>query len=233
MSPISNKGKGTLVYLSGMSLGQEFLGIERLGEWEVVMPVWLEPEENEPLTAYARRMARTIKPWNPTYLAGVSFGGALVLEMIREMKVKGACIVAGITNRAELPWYFRIMRFVPAAVLRGLIDVAYFLATFINRWLGFLLSENAKAFFKFFKKTKPSYVKWGIHALLNWTPNSAKVEIPVLRIHGNRDRIFKPLQYGPIAFVEGGGHALTATHSGEVNGLIYEFIWKHTQQKSR
>ena len=63
---------------------------------------WIPPLKNEPLANYALRMCERIKHPNP-FLLGVSFGGILVQEMAKHIKVKKVIIVSSIKNNSELP----------------------------------------------------------------------------------------------------------------------------------
>ncbi|MFA6172626.1 MAG: alpha/beta hydrolase [Kiritimatiellales bacterium] len=216
--------KGTLIYFSGMGLGQEFLSVGHMNGWRVVVPEWPTPEYRESLADYSRRIIQRIESFNPTHLAGVSFGAPVALEIARSLNVRGVVIVAGPMSPKDIRWYFRILRHVYPQMLVWLLRLAFILAAMIVRWFSPLLSSNAKGFFKYFLMADRSFVEWGVSSLLNWKPCPCIGNLPVLRVHGGRDYIFAASSHHDTRFISDGGHALTATHAVLVNQFIYEFI---------
>src|SRR4051812_10554360 len=69
---------------------------------------FIEPHSNESLTSYAERMAATFHA--DSYIAGVSFGGILALEISRIIRPKGCILIASIRRPDQLPPWFRVWR---------------------------------------------------------------------------------------------------------------------------
>ncbi|NNK81666.1 MAG: alpha/beta hydrolase, partial [Flavobacteriaceae bacterium] len=68
---------------------------------------WFLPLEKETLQAYAKRMCSNIKHEN-VVLIGVSFGGILVQEMSRFLRIRKLIIISSVKSREELPRRMRL-----------------------------------------------------------------------------------------------------------------------------
>ena len=74
---------------------------------------WFEPETNESLQHYAKRMADLVKDKNAV-LIGVSFGGILVQEMAAFLNPKKIIIISSIKCNAELPPHMKLAKMTKA-----------------------------------------------------------------------------------------------------------------------
>ena len=84
------------------------LNLER--EWQIIE--WLEPAKKESLQSYAARMAESID--DPScYLLGLSFGGVVAQELARKKNCKGLILLSSPRTREEIPFQFRLMRWLP------------------------------------------------------------------------------------------------------------------------
>ena len=66
-------------------------------EFEIVLLNWFLPNDKESLQDYAFRMTKNIHHDNPV-LIGVSFGGILVQEMAKQIKVRKTIIVSSVRS---------------------------------------------------------------------------------------------------------------------------------------
>jgi len=87
---------------------------------------------------------------------------------------------------------------------------------------GSLARSHEELFWAMLGQASPSFLQWGIRAILSWKPST--VSVPVHHIHGARDRLIPLRRVGPDRIVAGGGHLLTLTHPNEVNAFIRETI---------
>jgi len=68
-------------------------------DFKIHLLEWQIPEENETLTNYALRMVNQITEKNVA-LIGVSFGGVLVQEMSKHLKIKRLIIISSIKSKS-------------------------------------------------------------------------------------------------------------------------------------
>ena len=94
---------GTSIYLMpGMAASPRiFEFIKFPAEYKVVYLKWIKPNVNETLKSYAKRMSLFINDDRPV-LVGVSFGGILVQEMSKHVKLKKLIIVSSVKSKVEL-----------------------------------------------------------------------------------------------------------------------------------
>src|SRR5580658_630308 len=69
---------------------------------------WIEPEKDESLESYCKRLLPQIDSENPV-LAGVSFGGIVAQKISELIKVKQVFLISSVRSWHEIPWYFRML----------------------------------------------------------------------------------------------------------------------------
>lgn len=161
---------------------------------------WLPPEHQESLESYTKRVGEKIVHENPV-LIGVSFGGVIVQELRKFLKVKKIIIISSAKCRQELPLKMKIT------------DKAHLykvLPTSLAGHLDFLeqisISKTVKSRIKLYKKyihlPNKYYLRWAIEKMVTWKQN--KIIEGVIHIHGEKDEIF-PIQYIKNAIIVPGG----------------------------
>ncbi len=91
-------------FMPGMAASSKIFEYIRLPEsqFEIHYLEWILPLKDEALEAYALRMTKFINHDN-VVLIGVSFGGVLVQEMSKHIKVRKIIIVSSVKSMNELP----------------------------------------------------------------------------------------------------------------------------------
>ena len=184
---------------------------------------WLEwkiPEDNETLEDYAKRMIKEIKHENPVLL-GVSFGGILVQEMSKFMKVRKLIVVSSVKSRHELPKrmriakYIRAYKYIPTQLLSNL-DVLKKYA--FNQ----AVSKRIDLYKTYLAVNDKRYLDWAIKEMLLWDQ-----EEPIdgaIYIHGDKDAIFTQSCTGDFISVKGGTHIMVVTKYKWFNKHLPELI---------
>jgi len=183
---------------------------------------WIPPLKNEPLANYALRMCDRIKHPNP-FLLGVSFGGILVQEMAKHIKVKKVIIVSSIKNNSELPIPMKMAqktnahKLLPMQWIKSLDALALFA-------FGKGIQRRLEMYQKYLSERNPEYLSWAIDALVKW--NQEETMEGVLHIHGLKDTVFpiKNLQQ-PFLQIEG-GHAAIISHAKWFNKELPSLLGK-------
>ena len=175
---------------------------------------WLEPLPSEALNNYAKRMAEGIDLSRPFVLVGLSFGGIVAIEIHQQFPALQVILISSITNRNELPWYFRFAGSVglhqsPILPLIKKWDKAmyWFFGTRSARLRGYLKERM--------DQTTLTYLKWSLNAIVHW--KQAEKPKGVIHLHGSKDKLF-PIQYCcPDYIVQGGSHFMVVTHAREIS----------------
>ena len=165
---------------------------------------WILPLENESLPAYAKRMKTFVKHKN-VVLLGVSFGGVLVQEMSKYLKVRKLIIVSSIKSMSELPRHMLILKTTKAYKL---LPTQW--ASNIELFAKYAIGENVQKRLDLYKKylsvNDPRYLNWAIREMVCWDQKS---EIPhIVHIHGDNDAVF-PIKYiKDCILIKGGTHVM-------------------------
>ena len=175
---------------------------------------WLEwqlPEKNESLKDYAKRMCAFVKHENAVLL-GVSFGGILVQEMSKFIKLKKLFVVSSVKSHYELPRRFKLLKVTKAykilpTQLVGNID---FLAKYA---FGETIKKRVDLYKKYLSVNDKTYLDWSIKQVVCWDQEEPHPD--AIYIHGDKDMVFPYSATGDCIVIEGGTHVM----------IINKFKW--------
>ncbi len=196
-----------------MNLSSELFDFYFL-DWNI--PTSLE----EPLEDYAQRMCDKITHKNPV-LIGVSFGGVMAQEMSKHIATKKVVIVSSIKTKNELPNHLKLAqktkayKLFPTKVVENIEDYdALFFTDF--------LKKKSKLYKKYLCIRDATYLKWGIHNVLNWQQKEPLNNI--IHIHGNKDNIFPFKNIENPIEINNGSHAMIVDKARRISKIIQESI---------
>ena len=159
-------------------------------KFEIHKLEWQIPEGRETMNHYAQRMVEKITH-NNVVLLGVSFGGVLVQEMSKHIKLRKLIIVSSVKNKNELPrrlrWarFTKTYKFLPTR-LAGNIDL---LAKYA---FGKTITKRLELYKKYLSVNDSKYLDWAIEQMVCWDQSES---IPgIIHIHGEKDMVF-PVRY--------------------------------------
>ncbi|NNK83569.1 MAG: alpha/beta hydrolase, partial [Flavobacteriaceae bacterium] len=138
-------------------------------------------------------------------LIGVSFGGILVQEMSRFLRIRKLIIISSVKSREELPRrmrlakHTRLYKLLPTRLVNN-IDA------FTKYEFGKTVSKRLELYKKYLSVNDKVYLDWAIEQLICWR---CKKQIPnIIHIHGDKDAVF-PIKYISNKIVlEGGTHIM-------------------------
>jgi len=184
---------------------------------------WFPPYKNESLSQYAGRMCERVKFDNPILL-GVSFGGVLVQEMAKHIKVSQIVIISSIKTNSELPLPMKMAqktnahKLFPTQWINNIDTLALF--TF-----GKGIKKRLELYQKYLSERNPDYLDWAIDALVNWDQSKSKQS--VIHIHGDKDTVF-PIKNIDEPFMKiKGSHAIIITQANWFNKHLSEILLKN------
>lgn len=176
------------------------------------------PQPRDSLIAYVERMAHSV-PAN-SFVAGISFGGIVALEIARIICPLGCILISSIRHPNELPPWFRICRALGGRRCSAAMKIIGRLAKCVPR------SVSTTSTLRATKLAGPSgsWHRWATAAVLDWHPEPGSCMCPILQIHGSADSTF-PIRYThPDISIPGGVHALPVSHPRETAAAIRTFI---------
>ena len=135
-------------------------------QFEIHWLEWIIPLKDESLADYARRMTDQINHKN-VVLLGVSFGGILVQEMAKYIKVRKLFVVSSIISKNQLPKRFKIAKRTKAykllpTQLIGSIDLLSKYA------FGEFIKKRINLYRKYLSVDSKVYLDWAIKQMVCW-----------------------------------------------------------------
>tara|TARA_R110002167_G_scaffold23713_2_gene84063 strand:+ start:722 stop:1396 length:675 start_codon:yes stop_codon:yes gene_type:complete len=195
------------VYLMpGMAASPKIFEYIKLPEsqFEIHYLEWFLPINNELISEYAIRMCKKIKNEN-SVLLGVSFGGVLVQEMSKHLKLRKLIIVSSIKSNIELPKKMQIAKVTKAYKLLP-VQLVSNLDLFAKYVFGNNITKRLELYKKYLSVNDSNYLSWAIENMVCW--NQEKSIPDIIHIHGNIDAVFPISNIKNCIMVENGTHIM-------------------------
>lgn len=173
-------------------------------EYEMHWLNWKLPESQESLSHYAKRMAEDVVHDN-IVLIGVSFGGILVQEMKKFLKVKKLIIISSIKSHTELPSHMNLARdtslykILPTGLLNYLDQIE-------RLPIGHSIRKRIELYKNYMVMNNKLYLDWSIDKVLNWKQD--KPDPDLIHIHGDEDFVFPIKNIKNCIIIKGGTHIM-------------------------
>ncbi|WBL20962.1 alpha/beta hydrolase [Zunongwangia sp. HRR-M8] len=211
-------------FMPGMAANPSIFEFIKFPEdrFEVHWLQWLIPIKKESIKEYSLRIIENIHHKN-IVLIGVSFGGVIVQEIAKYIKVRRLIIISSIKCRDELP---KNMKFASKTGVYKLLPIG--LMDYVDQLekiaVNDYLKKRAKLYKQYLSVRDKYYLSWAIENMVNWDCSTVNPEI--IHIHGNKDVVF-PIKYIKDAIlVEGGTHVMIINRFRWFNKYLPELILK-------
>lgn len=189
---------------------------------------YIEPGRGESLAAYARRygeglIARgvLVEPQR-TLLAGVSFGSAVAQEIASWWPCAGVALLAGYRGCAEIPLELRLAgRVAPylPAFCEPLVDAG---AAFVLRRYANVTRAESERCAAMVRRFPYRWLREHARMAVTWP--GCRVEVPTLRIHGDRDHVVLARRARAVdRWLPGDRHLSSITRADAVNAALLDF----------
>ena len=181
---------------------------------------WIDPYIYESLEDYAIRFSKLIIHKNPV-LIGVSFGGILVQEVSKIIKVSKLVIISSVKSNSELPTH---MKFGKATKSYKLLPVKWLndFESLISFVLGPKVKRRVELYRKYLSVRDENYLNWSIREMIEW-----KQSVPIkniIHIHGSKDLILPPIFLKDYIELPLGDHAMILKKADWINNKVPEII---------
>ena len=188
---MNNKIPTTIYLMPGMAASSKIFELIKFpSNYNVIYLKWIKPNKNETIKSYAKRMSKFINDVYPV-LIGVSFGGILVQEISKHIKVKKLIIISSVKSKIELSLS---MKFAKKTGIHRLLPINWI--DDLEKLLLFVFGPSIKArvdaYKRYLSERDPDYLKWSINQIVNW--KQIKYDDKIIHIHGEKDEVF-PLKY--------------------------------------
>ncbi|MEN3324364.1 alpha/beta hydrolase [Mariniflexile soesokkakense] len=165
---------------------------------------WILPLKNETISAYALRMTKHIVHEN-IVLMGVSFGGVLVQEISKYIKVRKLIIVSSVKSAQELPKKMILAKTTMAYKLLP-IQLVSNIELFAKYAFGSNITKRLELYKKYLSVNDSSYLSWAIKEMVCWNQETRLADI--IHIHGDNDVVFPIKNISNCITVKGGTHIM-------------------------
>lgn len=173
---------------------------------------WINPNFNEPLSEYAKRLCEQIDTKERFALLGVSFGGMVAMEMLPYISPEKVILISSAANNNQLPYYFKLGRIFPLYSYVGILPF------WLMKYMFFTKSLLLK---QILEETDASYTNWAITRIVNWkTAQSSK---KVYRVHGTKDFVI-PAKGKVDYIIPNGGHFMVVDQAKQVSNAINQIL---------
>lgn len=192
-------------------------------QFEMHFLEWFLPNDKESIENYALRMTDKIKDQNPV-LVGVSFGGILVQEMAKLIKVNKVIIISSVKSNTEFPPRFKVAKvtkaykLIPTQLFADIEKLAKY--AFGDN----IVAKRLKLYEKYLSVRNKKYLDWSIETILCW--KQKEVNESVIHIHGDADAVFPIKNIKNCIFVKGGTHIMIVNKFKWFNENLPQLILK-------
>jgi len=192
-----------LYFLPGLGFDERIFNNLELENKNINYLKWLEPNRNETLGDYVKRIAEQIIPSDkPLILIGHSFGGIIVQEISKFIDVKKLIIISSIKSKEEIPITFSFLKIFP---LYKLINTNLIIKSFPiwAKAFGYNSEKGRKLFVEMLSNSSDNYFKWAMDKIINWSDDNSRSK-NLIHIHGTNDKTF-PIRLikNPIVIKDG------------------------------
>jgi hypothetical protein len=212
----------TLYQISGLGAGVEVYS-EINPNCKVVFIPWLQPNKNETIQNYARRMSKKIDTNEVFSLMGVSFGGIMIQEIAKFLEPKNLFVISSVLERKEIPQPMRI-----ASKLGLTSKIPKFGINKAKGFTNYLFGakrDKDKAFLsKIMDKIDVDYLRWSLTQIGNWKGDA--ISDKVIRFHGKKDLLFPTDNLKNVNYWLKGGHLASITDGKKISKIVNEVLAK-------
>ena len=181
---------------------------------------WISPNIDESIENYAERLSEKIVHKNPV-LIGVSFGGILVQEISKIVKVDKLIIISSIKCNKEMPSHMKFGKITKSYKLLPVKWINDF-ESLILFVLGPKIKKRVDLYRKYLSVRDENYLSWSLREMIEW--KQSKPLKNIIHIHGTKDLVFPTLYIKNFIKVPRGDHAMILKRAEWINQNIPKMI---------
>lgn len=189
-------------------------------QFEIHWLEWMIPNNKESLESYAKRMIEKISHEN-IVLLGVSFGGVLVQEMSKYMKLRKLIVVSSVKSKHELPKRMKIAKFMKAYKLAP-TQLLSNLDVLKKYAFNDTIVKRIDLYKTYLAVNDKRYLDWALEQMICWNQDEP---IPgAIYIHGDNDAVFTHSCNDNTIVIKGGTHIMIIFKSQWFNENLPKLI---------
>ena len=206
-----------------MGADQRLFQPQRALPYPLITPRWIEPEADERLPDYARRMASRIDWPDRFVLGGVSFGGMVAAALTADLQPAGLVLIATCLSSRSIPTAYWFVNALSKAIPRPIIGASARLPQrFLDLFSGFDTAQR-RLLADMLADVSAKSLRRMAEVVRLW-PGAESLTCPRLWIHGADDPVIPVRKVQPDVVIPGAGHLVNWTHAERVNEEIARFV---------
>ncbi len=215
-----------IFFIPGLAFDKRIFKNLDLSEYNCHYIEWIEPEKNEHLIDYSKRMIQdfVFDESATNVIVGHSFGGVIAQEIASSVKVDQIILISSIKSRDENPWHFKIVAPLRLHYLFRKYATLLFFPLW-GSWHDYKTKEEQDLFKSMISKQSNHYLRWALQNLSLWKGPDRNKNYSLFHIHGKKDKILPyKIVKAPDVTYEDGGHILIFKKGLEITAIIKKQI---------
>jgi hypothetical protein len=181
---------------------------------EVIALDWIEPNANEAIEIYSKRLSTSINTSEPFGILGVSFGGLIATEISKQLNPEITILISSAETKNELRTLFNFVGHL--GILRLLPEKLFDIPRPIAKWL--FGTDKTELLYSILDNTDLKFAKWAVIALTNWK-NKTRLKSK-LKIGGENDKLIPSQNSLESITIKNGEHFMIVDKANEISELI-------------
>ena len=206
--------------ISGLGTDEKVFSNLRIENYELITIQWINPNKNESIQDYAKRLLSQITEVNPI-LIGLSFGGIICLELSRIIDTKLIILISTIKSRKEMPTWMKLINYIKLHKVITNYNRKIF-EPIQNFNLGAITDKEKLMARNYRNNINLNYLQWSLDVILKWDFKNLPANL--YHIHGSIDRLFPIKKIKADCIINNGSHLMIFNKSGIVNSEINKII---------
>lgn len=212
--------KYTIYCLSGLGADHRVFGKLKL-DAELIHIPWLTPQRDESREVYLKRITEGIVFKSPYILMGLSFGGMMLRELLKENRPEGVILISTAVKKMEIPFLWRlilatrILEWIPMSWIKSS-------SSFVLAKLFSLKTVLERRMLKqIIQDTDGDFMHWAFKQIRLWDEGGLNENC--VRIHGSKDLLIRPTKNKKIKMFQG-GHLIVQSKAQSVSNVINNYL---------
>ncbi|RZL47332.1 MAG: alpha/beta hydrolase [Pedobacter sp.] len=209
-------------FISGLGADERVFQFLDLTKVEHRFVKWNEPQKNEDLSSYCRKLTKQINFKQEIILIGVSFGGIIAQEISKLIRCKKVIIISSVKSITEFSWQLKLASKLQIHKIAPL----WFLTLSNKLTADYYFGTESKAesilLHQIIKDTNPKFLVWAINQIMNWKNRDYPKNL--IHIHGTSDKIFPMKNIKNALEIPNGGHFMIVNKASQIEPLIFDLL---------
>lgn len=207
--------------ISGLGADERVFQQLQFAGYQPVHIRWIDPELNESIASYAKRLSAQINSDKPI-LIGLSFGGIIAIEIAKQIETEKVILVSSAKDKTEIPFYFKTFRWFPLHRIFPFKSILWAISWLLYWFFGLETKDECQLLKAILVDTDARFLKWAIHRVVVW--QNETIPECLYHIHGLCDRIF-PFRFVEADFaIERGGHLMIMNKASQISSLLKKIL---------